>query len=116
MGVLMGLLVAGVIAGGLVVRHWHRYDRIARLRDQARLRVIEGQLAALRAALRIGASEHETRQALRDELRQVDFYRNSTEHEEYRPSWALFRVPDKAHYPEAGIMPGTAAKAVIGKG
>jgi hypothetical protein len=28
---------------------------------------------------------------------------------------ALFRVPDKAHYPEAGIMPGTPAKALVGK-
>jgi hypothetical protein len=86
MGFLVGLLIAGGIAGGLVVRHWHRRNQITRLRDQARLRVIEGQLATLRATLRIGAAEHAARQDLAGELRRTDLYRNSTDHEEYRPS------------------------------
>ena len=85
-GVLIGLLVAGTVTGGLMVTRWRRQEQTDRLRDRARLRDIEGQLAGLRAALRIGVAEHAARQALRDELERVDVFRNSTEHEEYRPS------------------------------
>jgi hypothetical protein len=84
MSFLLGLLIAGSIAGALTIRHWHQRDQLTRLRDQARLKVIEGQLAGLRAALRIGVAEQAARQAMHDELRRTDLYRNSTEHEEYR--------------------------------
>jgi hypothetical protein len=86
MGILIALLVVAAIVGGLVVRHWHQQEQLNRLRDRARLRIIEGQLAALRAGLRIGMAEHAARQALGDELRRLDVFRNSTDHEEYRPS------------------------------
>ena len=82
MELLLGMLIAATIAGGLVLKHWHRQNQLARIRDRARLRVIEGQLATLRAALRIQVAEHLARQR----IRRNDLFRNSTEHEEYRAS------------------------------
>ena len=71
MAFLLGLLIAGVIAGGLVLRHWHQAAQTNRLRDQARLRVIEGQLAGLQATLRIGVAEQATRHAMRRDDSQI---------------------------------------------
>lgn len=69
MNFLLGLLIASLIAGGLVVRQWHQRDRLTQLREQARLRAIEGQLAALKATLRISVAEHAARQAMsRDDM------------------------------------------------
>ena len=82
MALLLGLLTASAAGGGLVLRHWHRQDPAARIRDRARLTVVEGQLAVLRAALRITAAEH----AARRRLRCGDLFADSPEREEYRPS------------------------------
>jgi Tfp pilus assembly protein PilW len=85
MELLLGLLIGSVVAGGLVLRYWHQQDRIARIRDRARLKVIEGQMAALRVALRIQVAEHVVRQRMQP-MHGDDVFRNSTNHEEYRPS------------------------------
>jgi len=85
MELLLGMLIASVIGGGLVLKHWHRQNQLARIRDRARLRVIEGQLATLRAALRIQVAEHAVRQRMQA-MHGDDVFRNSTSHEEYRPS------------------------------
>jgi hypothetical protein len=67
MGSLIVTLVVLVVStvSGLWLAKWWRQDRIERLRDQARLKVIEAQLAAMRAALRIQATEHHARQQIR---------------------------------------------------
>lgn len=78
MGLLLGLLIASVIAGGLVLKHLHRQDHVAWIKDRARLKVIEGQMAALRAALRISAAEH----AVRRQVHSDSVFANSTLHEE----------------------------------
>jgi hypothetical protein len=66
MTLLVGLLgVTTVVTGGLAMKGLRR-ERRERLRDQARLRVVEGQLAALRALLLIGAAEHVTRARMRE--------------------------------------------------
>jgi hypothetical protein len=75
--IILGASVALVATAGLVLRYRYRQGRINRLRDDVRLRVIEGQMAALRAALRIQVAEHVIRQRMRD-----DVFRNSTLHEE----------------------------------
>jgi hypothetical protein len=85
MGVLVGLLLAAAVAGAWTARWLFRQQRTTQLRNQAQLHVIEGQLAAFRAALRLQVAEHVTRQRMRDAYRD-DPFKNSTEHEEYRPS------------------------------
>jgi hypothetical protein len=60
-------LVAG--AGGGLVLHGLRRERLEPLRDRARLRVVEGQMAMLRALLRIEAAEHVTRTRLAEAQR-----------------------------------------------
>lgn len=77
MELLLGLLIGSVVAGGLVVRFWHQQDRIARIRDRARLKTIEGQMATMRAMLRIQLAEHAARQQMHH-----DVFANSTLHEE----------------------------------
>lgn len=78
MELLLGLLIASVIAGGLVLRYFHQQDHVARNRDRARLKVIEGQMATMRAGLRIQIAEHLARQQMQRE----DVFSNSTLHEE----------------------------------
>ena len=67
MGFLIGTLVLLIVSipAGLWFARWQRHARIERLRDQARLKVIEAQMAAMRAALRIQAAEHVARQQMR---------------------------------------------------
>jgi hypothetical protein len=77
MELLLGLLIAFVVAGGLVIRYWHQQGQVARLRDRARLKVIEGQMATLRASLRIQIAEHAARRQMQQNL-----FANSTIHEE----------------------------------
>jgi hypothetical protein len=58
---LVLLALVAVVSGGLAL---HRFRR-----DRARLRVVEGQMAALRALLRIEAAEHVTRARLAEAQR-----------------------------------------------
>jgi predicted membrane-bound spermidine synthase len=78
MELLLGLLTASAIAGGLVLRFWHQQDRVARLRDRTRLKGIESQLATMRAALRIQLAEH----AAREQMHSDDLFANPIIHEE----------------------------------
>ena len=59
---------------------WRR-ERIERLRDRARIRVIEGQMTMLRAALRLNAAEQAARRRMHA-LHERDVFANSTIHEE----------------------------------
>lgn len=69
MGFLITTLVVLAVStvSGLWFGRWWRQDRIERLREQARLTVIETQMAAMRAALRIQAAEHLARRSMRAE-------------------------------------------------
>jgi hypothetical protein len=73
MALLILLVLVAAASGGLALGGFRR-ERAARLRDQARLRVIEGQMAALRTLLRIEAAEHVIRTRLAEAQR-----RNLTE-------------------------------------
>jgi hypothetical protein len=64
MDFLVGLLAVAAVIGSLVPLRWYRQQQVQQLRNQAQLRVIEGQLAAFRAALRIQVAEHFTRQRM----------------------------------------------------
>ena len=77
------LLLVGLPTGFWLVRRQHRRARVQRIRDQARLKVVESQIAALRAALRISVAEHVVRRAMAMPSR--DPFANCTDHEEYRP-------------------------------
>ena len=68
MALLILLVTMATASGGLAMRAVRR-ERIERLRDQARLRVIEGQLAAMRTLLRIEAAEHMIRTRLAEAQR-----------------------------------------------
>ena len=68
MALLVLLALVAVVSGGLAL-HGLRRERVERLRDRARLRVVEGQMAAFRALLRIGAAEHVTRTRLAEAQR-----------------------------------------------
>jgi hypothetical protein len=81
MGFLVGVLVAAGVVGALVFRQSWQPERSERLRDRARLKVIEGQMTMLRAALRIGAAEHRARRRLH-EVYGSDVFAHSTTHEE----------------------------------
>lgn len=63
MALLILLTIVAVVSGGLAM-HGLRQERAERLRDRARLRVVEGQMAALRVLLRIEAAEHVIRTRL----------------------------------------------------
>jgi hypothetical protein len=78
------LLLVGLTTSGWLVRRRYRRARIERIRDEARLRVVENQLAAMRAALRISVAEHVVRRAMAMQGR--DLFENRTDHEEYRSS------------------------------
>jgi hypothetical protein len=78
------LLLVGLMTGGWLIRRRYHRARIERLRDQARLRVVESQLGALRAALRISVAEHAMRRAMA--MQDRDLFTNRTDHEEYRAS------------------------------
>jgi len=81
MSFLIMVLLVAIVAGGLVFRRsWHK-EQSERLRDQARIRVIETQMAGLRAALRIGMAEHATRRRMHT-MYDRDVFANSTAHEE----------------------------------
>lgn len=82
--VLVPLLLVGLLTGAWLIRQQHRRARVQRIRDQARLKVVESQLAALRAALRISVAEHVVRRAMAMQSR--DPFANRTNHEEYRAS------------------------------
>lgn len=88
MGLLMVLLaiVAVSALSGLWLAKWWRQDRIERLRDRARLQVIEAQMTGLRAALRIQAAEHRTRQRMQAEARTVEPVWYET-HDEASDGW-----------------------------
>jgi hypothetical protein len=68
MALLVLLALVAVVSGGLVL-HGLRRERLGRLRDRARLRVVEVQMATLRALLRIEAAEHVTRTRLAEAQR-----------------------------------------------
>jgi hypothetical protein len=85
MTLLVVLLFLVVIVGGLFIRTRFRQERVERFRDRARLRLIEGQLAMLRAALRLEAAEHLARRRFMA-LHARDVFENRTDHEEWRPS------------------------------
>jgi hypothetical protein len=80
----VGLLLL-VIVGGLLMWGWLRREHVERSRDQARLRVVEGQLAMLRGLLRIEVAEHLARRRLMA-MQSRDPFENRTDHEEYRSS------------------------------
>lgn len=75
------LVVAFMVSGSYAWR-WIKTARAERGRDQARLRIIEGQLATLRAVLRIGQAEYLTRQRMQAEVYRCDVFANPTVHEE----------------------------------
>jgi hypothetical protein len=68
---VLGLLAAVLVAGILAWR-WCQRERIDRLRDQTRLRAVEGQIAALRAMLRINVAEHDVRRQMHDRFMQAN--------------------------------------------
>jgi len=78
------LLGLAVIVSVWVFWRWLKRERIERGREQARLHVIEGQLAAMRAALRITVAEHTVRRAMA--MHSHDPFEIRTDHEEYRAS------------------------------
>jgi hypothetical protein len=82
--VLMLCLLMAVVMVGDIIRQRHQRVRLQRIREQARLRAVESQVAALRAALRISVAEHVVRRAMATQGR--DLFENRTDHEEYRAS------------------------------
>jgi hypothetical protein len=67
---IVAIIVLAAIAGGsgLMYDAWRQGNAAERQRDQARLRLIEGQMATLQAALRIQVTEHRARQQMRAEV------------------------------------------------
>jgi hypothetical protein len=90
MALLVVLIV--IVGGGLLLADWWRREEGELVRDRARLRVVEGQLATLRAALRIQAAEHLARQRMHAEFRRSDLHAvellpvEPDSHEDYRPT------------------------------
>lgn len=76
--------IVGLLTGTWLTRRQYRRARVQRIRDQARLKVVESQIAALRAALRISIAKHVVRRAMAMQSR--DPFANHTDHEEYRAS------------------------------
>jgi fumarate reductase subunit D len=56
MAVLIALLALALVIAAFVIWRWQQAHRIEHARHQAQLRVVEGQLGALRAVLRIKAA------------------------------------------------------------
>jgi hypothetical protein len=77
---ILGLVVVGIAGAVVLRRSWHK-EHIERLRDQARLKVIEGQMTMLRTALRINAAERATRRRMHAAY-DSGVFANSTAHEE----------------------------------
>jgi hypothetical protein len=77
---VIGLMVVGTVGALGFRRSWQR-EHIQRLRDQARLKAIESQMAGLRAALRISAAEQATRRRMHTAYNS-NVFANSTAHEE----------------------------------
>lgn len=82
--VLALLLFVGLLTGACLIRRQYQRARVQRIRDQARLRVVENQIAGLRAALRISVAEYMARRAMA--MQSGDPFANRTDHEEYRAS------------------------------
>ena len=85
MGFLVVVLLLAGTVGGLIFRQSWQRERTERLRDHTRLRVIEGQMAGLRAVLRLNAAEHVARRRMLAELQSHDPFANRTDHEEWIP-------------------------------
>lgn len=79
---VVSLALVAIIVGGFFAWRWIEAGRVQRGRDRARLRVIEGHLAALRAMLRIGQAEYLTRRRMQTEMHRRDVFANPTIHEE----------------------------------
>lgn len=80
MAIFIGLLGLVIGTTGLLAGRSHRRRVIERLRDQARLSVLESQLAAMRAALRIRGVEGATRRRMLSAQR--DVFANPTTYQE----------------------------------
>jgi|HubBroStandDraft_1064217.scaffolds.fasta_scaffold137242_3 hypothetical protein len=78
------LLLIGLPTGFWLVRRRYQRARLQRIREQTRLRIIESQIAALRAALRLSVAEQVVRRAMAMQSRNL--FDNRTDHEEYRAS------------------------------
>jgi hypothetical protein len=78
---LVGLLFLAAIVGGVFIHHWLQQEQAERVRDRASVQVIEGQLAALRAALRIQVAERAARRHMHA-TQLTDPFTHSTLHEE----------------------------------
>jgi hypothetical protein len=74
-------LVAAMAALGLLVWRWLKQVQVQRLRDRARLKAIEGQLAGLRAALRIQVAERVARQWMQSDPHVASPLAHSTVHD-----------------------------------
>lgn len=82
--IIITLLGLAILASVWVFWRWLKHERMERGRDRARLHVIEGQLATMRAALRITVAEHAVRRAMA--MQSGELFENRTDHEEYRAS------------------------------
>lgn len=72
--VILVFFILGVLfIGGLLFADSWQAERVSRVRDQARLRAVEAEMAGLRAALRIQAAEQATRQRMHAEVLRPDF-------------------------------------------
>lgn len=69
---VIAVLVVLAVCGALFA-DWWRHEHVSRLRDRARLRVIEGQMASLQAILRIQAAEYVTRQRMQAKVVRPEF-------------------------------------------
>jgi cytochrome c-type biogenesis protein CcmH/NrfG len=82
---IVAIVVLVAVAGGagLMYDTWRQGHAAERQRDQARLRLIEGQMATLQAALRIQVAEHTAHQRMRATVIRPD----SAEHGEASQPW-----------------------------
>lgn len=76
------LLALAVMIGLAIGRGLHDQDQAAKHRDQTRLKIIETQLGALRAMLRMSQAEYRTHQRMQAEARARDVFANPTTYEE----------------------------------
>lgn len=58
------VLLLCLVLGGIFAWCWWQDEQAERIRDRARLTVIEGQLASFRALLRLDVAEHLARQQM----------------------------------------------------
>lgn len=64
MELLVFFVVLGIMAGGFALWRYLQHEQAERIRDRARLKVVEGQLATFRALLWLDVSEHLTRRQM----------------------------------------------------